>query len=376
MLKLDRAKFWKGYHKGFDAYGPTTQATVNALNVILDKFETESRLKNLPQFSYCLATWYHETGIDGNHFVPVREKKAGYRTEVWKKYQSKYWHTGFFGRGLDQTTFETNYRKAGEAIGLGDAFVQNPDLLLKIEYAYDGAVSGMVSGRYRADKSKQRYSLPRFFKDDDASLQDYFDARDIINGDKNRVVRGKKNGLLIAETAEKFENILRLAKISAAAAPLPVVDQLDETAHDPDPTSPTPDGQAAPDVGSTQTPNSSTDDSVNVEQNAETIINEGSLIDKASEAGDKFQYLQGVLDKFGFSVVDAKRSIGTVLLTWGKALFAMIMTALGVFLNHWELFVIAGLLLILAYLIWDRSGKRVAEAKAGVPVEVAKEMLK
>ena len=113
-----------------------------------------------------------------------------------------------------------------------------------------------------------------------------------------------------------------------------------------------------------------------VTQNADTIINEESLVDKTSKLGDKFQSFQGVLDKFGFSIEDAKRSIGTVLLTWGKALFAMIMTALGVLLNHWELFVIAGLLLILAYLIWDRSGKRVAEAKAGMPVDVAKELLK
>jgi len=113
-----------------------------------------------------------------------------------------------------------------------------------------------------------------------------------------------------------------------------------------------------------------------VTQNADTIINEESLVDKTSKLGDKFQSFQGVLDKFGFSIEDAKRSIGTVLLIWGKALFAMIMTALGVLLNHWELFVIAGLLLILAYLIWDRSGKRVAEAKAGMPVDVAKELLK
>ena len=216
-MKLDRAKFWKLYHKGFDAYGPTTQATVDALNVILDKFDVETRLKNIPQFSYCLATWYHETGINGNHFVPVREKKAGYGTEVWIKYQSKYWSTGFFGRGLDQTTFRENYLKAGQALGLGDAFVKNPDLLLDIHYAYDSAVLGMISGRYRADKNKQRYSLPRFFKNNDATLQEYFLARDIINGDKNRVVHGKKNGILIAETAEKFENILRLSQVLGAS---------------------------------------------------------------------------------------------------------------------------------------------------------------
>jgi len=217
-MQLNREKFWQLYHKSFDAYGRTTQKTVDALNYILDRFENETRLKNIGQFSYCLATWFHETGIDGNHFVPVREKKARAGTEVWRKYQSKYWGTGFFGRGLDQTTFEENYRKAGKDLGLGDLFVQNPDLLLKIEYAYDVAVSGMATGRYRADKSKRRYSLGRFLKSDDCSLQEYWDARNIVNGDKNRVVDGKANGLRIAEIAEKFEHILARSQAPTSAA--------------------------------------------------------------------------------------------------------------------------------------------------------------
>jgi len=113
-----------------------------------------------------------------------------------------------------------------------------------------------------------------------------------------------------------------------------------------------------------------------VTQNADTIINEESLVDKTSKIGDKFQSFQGVLDKFGFSIEDAKRSVGTVILTWFKAIGSALMVVGGVLLNHWELLVIAVLLAVLAYLLWDRSGKRVAEAKAGMPVEVAKEMLK
>jgi len=113
-----------------------------------------------------------------------------------------------------------------------------------------------------------------------------------------------------------------------------------------------------------------------VTQNADTIINEESLVDKTSKLGDKFQSFQGVLDKFGFSIDDAKRSLGTVLLTWFKAIGSAAMVVGGVLLNHWELLVIAVLLAVLAYLLWDRSGKRVAEAKAGMPVEVAKEMIK
>ena len=47
----------------------------------------------------------------------------------------------------------------------------------------------------------------------------------------------------------------------------------------------------------------------------------------------------------------------------------------GVVLDHWELFVIAGLCAVIAYLVWDRSGQRKALAQAGVPIEVAKALI-
>lgn len=207
-MKLNRTLFWKLYHKSFDAHGPTTQKTVDALNAILDKFEVEKRLKYISWFAYCLATAYHETGIGGNHFVPVKEGKARPGTKAWDQYQSKYWGTGFYGRGLVQITHKENYLKFGKLIGVGDLFVQNPDLMLQIEYAYEAMVIGMVNGIYRGD-AKGRKNLARYLKGDDASVQDYKEARDIINGDI------KKNGLMIADYAEKFEHILKDSKDSA-----------------------------------------------------------------------------------------------------------------------------------------------------------------
>ena len=107
-----------------------------------------------------------------------------------------------------------------------------------------------------------------------------------------------------------------------------------------------------------------------------TVDSEGNItetvLSKAESVGDKFQSFQGVLDKFGFSIDGAKRSVGTIVLTGFKALMTPALIIGGVLLNHWELFVIAGLIAVLVYLLWDRSGKRVAEAKAGMPVEVAK----
>lgn len=207
-MKVDRSKFWKLYHKGFDAYGPTTQATVDALNDILDRFETETRLKGISHYSYTLATSFHETGVGGNHFVPVKEGRER-ASSPRRANQDRYWKTGFYGRGQTQTTWEENYRKLGKALGVGELFVQNPDLLLTAKWSYESLVYGLSSGMYRSD-SKGKKSLSRYLKGDDASLQDYVNARDVVNGDI------KKNGLLIANYAEKFENILTQSQISTA----------------------------------------------------------------------------------------------------------------------------------------------------------------
>ncbi len=199
-MKINRQKFYAGYKKFF---GSQTQATVDALNVILDKFETEKRLKNISQFAYVLATAYHESGINGNHFVPVKEGKARVGSKVWEKYQKKYWNTGYYGRGLIQTTWREKYAAIGELLGVGDLFVRNPDLLLDINWAYEALVAGMVNGIYRSDKSKRKYTLQRFLKSDDETTENYIEAREIVNGDK------EENGRLIAGYAQHFEQILR-----------------------------------------------------------------------------------------------------------------------------------------------------------------------
>lgn len=217
-IKVNRAKFWELYHKSFEALGPVTQPTVDNLNAILDKFETETRLKFIPEYSYCLATAFHEAAHGGDHFIPIKEGKGRAGSDVWERYQKKYWGTGFYGRGLVQLTFKDNYAKMGKELGVGDLYVRNPDLVLQIDHAYEIMIIGMARGLFRGHK------LSDYFKDDDATLQQYVDARDIINGDK------KKNGLLIAGYAEKFEHILTAAQApqtgNGQAAPVPPVQDV------------------------------------------------------------------------------------------------------------------------------------------------------
>lgn len=357
-LKLDRDKFWTGYHSAFDRYGSTTQATVDALNGDLDKFETETRVHGIAQYSYILATEYHETGINGNHFVPVKEgrERAGAKGRA---NQDRYWKTGFYGRGKVQTTWEEKYLAVGKLCGVGDMFVKNPDLLLENDWAYEAMVAGMTHGIYRKD-SKGPFSLDRMLKGDHATLRQYEDARQIINGDE------AKNGALIAGYALHFEQILN----DSAASPKGVASSPTEDGDGGTPTVPVPPSTEQPPITHTET--------LAVE---ETTQPDGSItktvMAKADELGDKFQGLQSTLDKFGFSDPDAARSKWTIIITLGKLALAPFVFIAGLYMNYPEYAVPVTVLLIVgALVIWDRSGKRVAEAKAGVPVEVAKEMLK
>lgn len=216
-LVLNRDIFWELYRKNFKE--PLYQPTVDGLNYILGRFENETRLDNIPQFSYALATAYHESGHKNSagqfiRFQPVREKKAASNSEVWIKYQSKYWHTGYYGRGIIQITFVENYLKIGQLTGAGDAFVKNPDLLLELKWSYESLVAGMSVGIYRRDQ-KGKHTLDRHLPGETATLRHYFNAREIVNGDSFRKRPGavENIGTEIADSAVRFDRILRAALI-------------------------------------------------------------------------------------------------------------------------------------------------------------------
>jgi putative chitinase len=63
-----------------------------------------------------------------------------------KKYQDKYWHTGFYGRGLIQLTHEGNYEAFDKDCGKrsstyfsGPDFVKNPEKVAEPEWAVESA---------------------------------------------------------------------------------------------------------------------------------------------------------------------------------------------------------------------------------------------
>jgi putative chitinase len=87
----------------------------------LQEFGIDSDLVQVAAAATCMV----ETG----RFYPLKELHASQerQPELWA-IQERYWPSGFYGRGIVQTTWEDNYRKLGDALGLD--LISDPDQLL------------------------------------------------------------------------------------------------------------------------------------------------------------------------------------------------------------------------------------------------------
>ncbi|MCI4650856.1 glycoside hydrolase family 19 protein [Phaeodactylibacter sp.] len=115
---------------------------------------------------YILATAWHESKLK-----PVRERRAG-SSQTWlRQLQDRYWSSGYYGRGFVQLTWESNYKKMSEFLGVD--LVGNPDLALEPRYAADILVYGMMNGEFT------RRALSRYIN---MVQTDYYNARRVVNG--------------------------------------------------------------------------------------------------------------------------------------------------------------------------------------------------
>jgi hypothetical protein len=98
-----------------------------------------------------------------------------------------------------QLTFADNYTKMGKTLGFGTELFDDPDKVLDPEIGADILVAGMIGGLFRPAKGK----LVAFFS---PATHNWFDAREMINGDKNVTVKGntKSNGQMIADYGKGF----------------------------------------------------------------------------------------------------------------------------------------------------------------------------
>lgn len=133
--------------------------------------ELKERNVPLPQAAYVLATAYHETA---KTMQPVKEGLK--LSDAWRKKNLRYYP--WYGRGHVQLTWEENYRKADQKLGLGGALVANPDLALDPKVSAEVLVTGSVEGWFSGDK-KGRHTLDRHIKK--GTLAEFKQARRIIN---------------------------------------------------------------------------------------------------------------------------------------------------------------------------------------------------
>lgn len=180
---IDRKFFYQEYRNHF---GSLTQSKVNALNFLLDQFETTNDFEYIRHFAYVLATIKHETA---DTYLPIKEYGLG----RGRAYGRKDPQTGqaYYGRGYVQLTWKSNYKKMSDVFGVN--FVNYPDYVLDPKYAWNIMAYGMNNGSFTGKK------LLDFIND---NKTDYVGARRIING--------TDKASLIAGYARKFQNMIKM----------------------------------------------------------------------------------------------------------------------------------------------------------------------
>jgi putative chitinase len=134
--------------------------------------------KDIRKLVYILATSWHETKLQS-----IKEYKAAPGTPVWENYQKKYWPSGYYGRGYAQLTWDYNYRKMGDWLGID--LLNNPDLALDPAIGAKILVYGMMNGSFTGKRLSDYIN---------SSNADYYNARRTVNG---LMVNGVNTGTVV-----------------------------------------------------------------------------------------------------------------------------------------------------------------------------------
>jgi len=198
--------------------GSMSQDQVEGQEAILGEWELQGQVPGPPMtdtrfLAYMLATTYHETSTE---MQPIEEYGKGEGMEYGKVDPT----TGYayYGRGFVQLTWAENYKKATANLGLsGDADLYwHPDMALDPQIAADVMFIGMREGWFRKSKDGRPQTLYRYFND---TVNDAFEAREIINGDKNTVPKWS-NGVSIGQLVKGYHNKF-LTALEASLLPEP-----------------------------------------------------------------------------------------------------------------------------------------------------------
>jgi Chitinase class I len=214
-LVIDRDYFVSNFPANSLGSKNLTPSRAEGFNAIFDAWDDIDHYDVLEWLAYILATTWHETGAT---MLPVRESFAKTDAEAYanvtayclKKGISNYAmrHSNgksYYGRGYVQLTHATNYKGIGERLGVGDELYADPDKVMLPKVAAQIILIGLMEGRFR---SAYGNLLSHF----DGKKQRWFDARDLVNGDKNSKPKwagGKKMGTIVGDYGKAFFPALR-----------------------------------------------------------------------------------------------------------------------------------------------------------------------
>jgi putative chitinase len=166
--------------------GSINQSQTDGMTAILDAWETRYPAGDVRQLAYSIATAYHETG---RAMQPVREVGRGNRKSYG--YVEPPYGQIYYGRGLVQLTWQTNYEKAGKLVG--EDLVQFPDKALDPHVAASILIVGMQEGMFTG------VGISKYIN---AKECDLYDARRVINGTDCAIeIAGYANSFLQALTS-------------------------------------------------------------------------------------------------------------------------------------------------------------------------------
>jgi putative chitinase len=187
--------------------GTLTQSQVDGQNFILKAWQQYVPDHDVRWLAYFLATAYHETA---QAMWPVEENGKGANYSYGKPDPE----TGetYYGRGFVQLTWKTNYQRADKELNL----VGEESCVKRASNQLDPVISartgyrGMVEGWFRSPNTFGKYFSP--------TVEDAYNAREIINGDKTTVPKwsnGVSIGNLVKGYYQKFLDALNKSTIPA-----------------------------------------------------------------------------------------------------------------------------------------------------------------
>lgn len=171
-------------------YRPIDQRGTDTVNKIIDYFMESPDFAYLTELAYILATAYHETAHTFDPGISEYGKGSG------RKYGQTDPETGkrYYGRGLCQITWKSNYHKFSEL--LGKDLVNDPELALEPDTSVKIMMTGMAQGLFTGHKLRRHLNQ---------NITDFENSRRVINGlDKAK---------MIATYANNFLKALELSKI-------------------------------------------------------------------------------------------------------------------------------------------------------------------